>query len=315
MAAGDPYRWTLDEYVLRCEQGPDICEVVAEGEVDRDFLEDAFRRWGMHEVTVLDSWYIDVEEEEVARAGFSWGAKGRLLTLGEALLGTAEQIAKVTVVVDRDYDEHLADHDVVLVTDGHSIESYAYSADALDRFCRLVLGRGDVPQGRDGVPERRITCTGEDLLGRIRDATIDIAAVRLVLRDTEARPGVFHRWTDYVRSLESGALHLDSERLLTNILDRVGARSELQDALTRLTASVDQVRADPFVLVRGHDFIALLGKLFRSTWGRRLAGNRFANGDSFLARVLLSSLNPDVLDRYPLFEQLQARFASDSAVG
>ncbi len=285
----EPYRWTLDEYVLRCEQGPDLCEVLVESELDRDVFGDALKRWGADGVRVLDSDYIRVSNDEVQSAGFAVGVKGRLLTAAAALERSPRELTgRVAVVVDRDYDGVPSLGDALLATDGHSIESYAFSAAALDRFARVLLGRGPLPHGaRDHRADRRRTLTGEDLYWRVAPAATEIAAVRLTLLRLEKPPAVFERWLDYVSTTADGVLSVDRRTLLRNVLERAGRGEEFVSLEPRMAVEGARVTNDEFGLVRGHDFVALMLKLFRTPWGRRMSGNRLVSSpEGTLARIV-----------------------------
>lgn len=313
MAETEPYRWTLDEYILRCEQGTDLREIVVEGELDRDFLSDALARWGAGDVSVLDADYIEVSGQEVRDAGFNLGTKGRLLTVAAAL-ERAKQAgalsATAAVIVDRDYDLALPVQESLLVTDGHSLENYALSTEALDRFARLVLGRAPLPAGARGGPAaRRTACTGEDLYRRVQPALVEIAAVRLTLLSLERPLALFPRWLGYLSVGSDGLLTLRAQALLRNILNHAGLDHEYESAASRLSEEKARVSADIFHVVRGHDFVAVLYKLLLSSWGRRISGSHFAGKtETSLARLLLLSIDQAELDSTGLFTELRRRF-------
>jgi len=312
----EPYRWTLGEYVLRCEQGADLCEVLVESDIDRDVFGDALKRWRAEHVRVLASDYIEVSDDETRRAGFNLGVKGRLLTVATALESSvAIGGARVTIIVDRDYDDVLAPGDTLLTTDGHSLENYAFSAAALDRFARVVLGRGPLPAGAGNQPaSHRVTCTGADLYRRVAPAATDIAAVRLTLLGLEEPPRVFKRWPDYVSASTDGVLSVNRRTLLRNVLDRAGRGNEYASLEPCLEVEAGRVTTDTFRLVRGHDFVSLLLKLLRTRWGRRVAGNRLISAqEGALARLLLVCVDPAHLDATPLFAELQRRFCRGAA--
>jgi hypothetical protein len=309
-----PYRWTLGEYVLRCEQGADLSEVVVEGELDRDLIVDALRRWGAARTNVLDADYLHVSDAEVRSAGFPPGTKGRLLTVATALESAKrarDLAARVVVIVDRDYDISVSSGDLLLITDGHSLESYALSPPALDRFARLVLGRGVLPVGSEGESAgRRTTCTGDDLYRRVSGALIEIGAVRLTLQSLSSPLGLFDGWARYVSVAPDGMLTTNAQALVRNVLNHAGLGHEHHLAESRLRQETARVSADVFRLVRGHDFVSLLSKLLRSSWGRRIAGSHFATtNEASLARLLLVSVDPTQLDGTTLFAELRRRFA------
>jgi hypothetical protein len=313
----DPYRWTLSEFAMRCEHGADIAEVVVEGDLDRDVVYDALRRWGAHDVTVFDADYIHIDTAEVEAAGFLTGVKGRLLTLAAALedLRQASALrARVVIVADRDYDKHPpVTGGVVLLTDGHSMESYAFSARVIERFLRLSLGRGSLPRGARGVSAtKRATRTGEEMVARVKPPAIDIAAIRLVLHRLEEPLGLFERWTDYVKVTPEGWMVADSSGLVMNVLGAAGRAGESGAVTAQLAGEAERVAADPVRWVRGHDFILLLLKLLRSTWGRPIAGARFSgsSGETVLIRSLMTCIDTACLDAYPLFRALRAHFVA-----
>lgn len=317
MADPQLYRWTLDEYILRCEQGTDVREIVVEGELDRDFISDALKRWGAGDVTVIDADYIEVSADEVTEAGFNVGVKGRLLTLAAALDRVKQSgtlAATVAVIVDRDYDETLPDHESLLVTDGYSLESYALSTESLDRFARLVLGRAPLPAGAQGHrAARRTPCTGKDLHVRLIPALVDVAAVRLTLLALDDPPRLFPRWLGYVSVATNGTLTVRAEALLSNVLDQAGLNHEYESAAARLAEEKPRVAKDVFRLVRGHDFIDVLHKLLTSPWGRRVSGGFFVGrSEGSVARLLLISLDPSVLDATDLFAELRRRLEPPS---
>ena len=314
----DPYRWTLDEYVLRCEHGTDLAEVVVEGELDRDIIGDSLNRWGLEDVTVLDSDYIAILAEEIAQAGFNPGAKGRLATLAAALDTVSQDssiAARVVVIVDHDYDGAPLVSDYLLVTDGYSMESYAMSERVFERFLRVALGRAPLPAGSKGRPERRTTCTGRELYQRIAPAACTVGAVRLLLRAVGQPLALFDSWSDYVRVRSDGHLLADGERLLENVLRAARRADEYENLRANLPDATARVSSNMFLLVRGHDFVTLLVKVFRGSWGRRLTGSRFNDSaaQSVLSRLLALAVDPAELDSFPLFQQLRVRMAPPGA--
>jgi Protein of unknown function (DUF4435) len=311
----DSWRWTLDEYLLRCELGDGLREVLVEGGLDRELFQDALTRWDIKDVGVLDASYFLLSPEDIADAGHSVGAKGLLLTIASSLAAMKQQAvirAETIIIVDRDYDELGAWPDnSVLVTDGHSIENYAFSPEALDRFVRLGLGRGARPRGGGTGTQtpRRRTCTGEDLYSRLAPAAAEIAAVRLVLRSLSPPLSIFEKWSDYVHVASDGRLVTRADDLLKNVLDRASQPQDLDVAEEELSYAMTRTLADAFRMTRGHDFVCLLGKLLRSSWGRPIAGIFSRASETTLSRAVLSFLDPGRLDSHPLFVELRARLA------
>jgi len=307
-----PWRWTLNEYVLRCEDGADVREILVEGEIDRDVFGDAVARWKA-DVCVLDGDYLDVSIDEIVAAGYTPGVKGALLTVATALnvaLDNGRLRAFVTVIVDRDYDDGLFQEarGTLLVTDRHSIESYAFSPNALGRFLMVALGRVSLPTGAKGAaPSRRTTTTGQDVYDRIRPAAAQMAAVRMVVRELTDPPGIFERWLDYAKVSSDGVLDLNGAKLLKTVLGAACREEEYSSIETRLHENFELAHSDPPRWVRGHDFVEMTMKLCRSRWGRQIAGVHGKMTERAFARQLLLSVNPTELDAMPLFAELRGR--------
>jgi hypothetical protein len=216
----------------------------------------------------------------------------------------------VTIIVDRDYDDYVGAvrFRTVCLTDGYSIESYAISAAALDRFARVVLGRGPLHVAGKRQATVRRTVSGTELYDRLSLAAIQIAAVRLSLRSISPRLAILDRWLDYAVIDSEGNIAVKTESLLRNILARAARANEGDDLLDRLSDEVVRAAADVFRLVRGHDFFDLMAKLLRSKWGRGLAGIYAQAKGEALARAVLPLIDDSSLDEFPLFAELQARY-------
>ena len=303
----DPYRWTVAEYVLRCESQT-IDELLVEGECDRDFFADTLARYGV-EVTVRDASYVTVAPAEIDAAGFARGVRGGLLTLAAAIqrrFSNDSFSSRVAIVVDRDYDGPLPHSvaEVALVTDGYSLENYTMDEAALDRFLLIFLGRSPRPLGRDSaIPTVRRTLTGRALRGHVLPACVELGAARKTLRRLDPSVGLPERWLDMVKVNVSGAAICDAETLVGRALG--SPRAIWGDVLDEERAVVS---SDPVRYVKGHDYIMVLHKILKSTWGRSLGVNFAIWTESRVNRVLLLALDRDVIDALPLFISIKARF-------
>jgi hypothetical protein len=306
------YRWTLLEYVLRCEQGRDLREIVVEGVIDRDFISRVVQDW-RPTVNVLESDYLNISHEDIDTAGFTYGAKGKLLTLAKYLDKADEKagcVQRAAVVVDRDYEEREEDEDsVLLLTDGYSIESYAMNAETLQRFSEQVLGRAPRPPGAGGAAPGRYSCTGQELYERIREALIELASVRMTLREAMPPLKIFKKWLQYATVDADGVVTVEGDRLLKNILIS-GGRGELEGELGAVR--IDKrtiVVQNPSRWIRGHDFVEVLEKVLNSRWGKRRNGKAVIGDDSnHLTRLLLFSIDPQALTQKVLFQRLKMKF-------
>jgi hypothetical protein len=309
--------WTLEEYVLRLEDGRDIAEVLVEGSLDRDVFADAVRRWGMSEAAVLVADVVDVTPDEIAQWTPLSGVKGKLVTVACMLEARAQATAisaRVAVVVDRDYDCTVATSRFFHLTDGHSLESYALDEEVLERVVTLGLGRRAVRNPRPGRSDSRgptNTCTGEDLLRRLLAPAASVAGVRIALREATPPIATFDRWLRYAEYDSDGFGSLDGALLLKRVLERSARVSELSDLDSRRQLGVTAADSQPVRLVRGHDFVALFLKLMRSRWGVRMGGAIFRTWDAEqMARLLLLSAATASLDGTPLFQGVRSALAA-----
>lgn len=315
---GDTYRWTLSEYVLRCEDGDELVEVLTEGGLDRDLFTDAVDRWGTHQAVVIDADYIAVTANELLGANQPSGAKGRLVTVAIGLEERASEArigARVAVVVDRDYEDPTAVSRFLFYTDGYSIESYALDVAVIDRFVRLGLGGGTRAAGRGGAASPAVNvCSGEDIVARLRNPANGVAAVRLALRELSPPLAPFDGWTRLVADEGDGFMSLDGGLLLKRVLEQHGRITEYPRSEARRKRAIEELEADPFRLWRGHDVICLLRKLLQSRWGCRMAGTKAkAWSESAIARMLFLAMPPDWLDDTPLFRSVRKHLSSGPA--
>jgi len=312
---GVGYAWTLDEYVLRVELGDEsLREIVAEGSTDRAFLEGFLEDASIDDVVVLDATYISVPPENVVAAGFNAGVKGALLTLSMRLGEVRPFDAVVAVVVDRDFDGLPVEHanDFLLATDYYSMEGYALTETALNRFARGVLMREARPPGRGGaVRADRGACSGADLIERLAPALTEIAAVRRLLRRMNPPASTVGRWVDYFTVGTNGFFESRGAALLSSSLrGRSTDVGDLDNAFREECASVEA--EDLRLSARGRDFISLLLKLLRSPWGRRISSVNFAVVDEpTVTTWLLGAVSAPALRREPLFQALEALFRLD----
>jgi hypothetical protein len=306
------YRRTIPEYILECELYA-FRDLVVEGQADGFFYLEVLRRYGLLDVGVLSADFFNIPATAVKAAGFNVGAKGGLLTLACALSDRSAEVslaARVVVVVDRDYDEELPEKlaGFVVVTDGYSIENYALSSEALQRFAQSILGRGELP---DGDRPRKGSCTEVGLYDRVVPACVEVAAARRALRRVSKRVGLFKKWADYVRVSDTGVATANGEKLLKNIFERISVKkaSSIAEILSeeRLVVS-----SDPFRYVRGHDFILVLHRVLKSSWGRKFSKklNCATIPEETLQRILLLCVESSELDQMELFKELRLRFAA-----
>jgi hypothetical protein len=307
------YQWSIDEYVMRCEDGDDIREIVVEGRLDRDTVADAMERWEALGVGVLDASYFRIGDEELAEHGLTPGVKAELIALADSLEqrhAEATIRATVAVVIDRD-DELARTHtQYLLITDGYSMESYSLNAETLQRFVRVLLARAETssPDG-EGNPTAN-SVTGHDLLSRFLPAAAAIGGCRVALRALAPPLAPPDGWLRHVDCDAQGHLAVDTPKILIDVLSKAGQESRNEELSALAVAATAEASSDPFRRVRGHDGMALLHKLFKTAWGRRIAGpGAQAWTEDRLSRLLMLAVDSARLDDASLFRELKARFA------
>lgn len=306
------YRWTLDEYVLRCELDPTIREIVVEGASDVAFFTRFVDVERLNDVAVLDSDYIQVESSAVRALRFNVGAKGRLLTVATHLQSrddTSKIQGTVVVVVDRDHDSAIpASCDrFVRMTDRHSLENYAYDPSVIDRLLAFLFAQNPVPRGRDGKTARRNRpVPGREIVTRIEGACCSVTAARLALATASIR--LPERWLDNVKISPTGQVSFDADRVVAAALrgEPAATRALVGGAISQYEAKISNAPAEA---VRGRDFVAILHKLLSGTWTRRTLGKRLAGVDVEQFRgILLLALDWAHLRSLPFFAALRADF-------
>jgi len=296
--------WTVDEYCLRCELGLDQCEVWTEGDGDRAVIEDFLEREELS-ATVLHRAMLEATDEEVVRAGFLRGAKGALLMLAAEISVRARASSAdvpVLCVVDRDYDGVPAELErYVLATDGHSMESYCLDPVAVRRIVRVVLVRDAEPLA-EARPVLRGGVDGGEVLARVQEGCLHVAAVRMALRELTPPVALCGNWARCVL-FEPNGVRVDTEELMRRSCGRNPGVSELE----RVAEWLRIARSNPFGCVRGRDIVTLLLRKLTLPAVRNAIRFNFGPVDEkFVRGMLLVALPLETLRRQPMFEALAA---------
>lgn len=306
------YRWTIDEYVLRCALSDNVTDLLVEGKLDRWFYEEVLNRHDLSAVSVFDADFLQVPDQEVRDAGFAPGAKGRLLTLAAALVYEATKSplrCRVVVVVDHDYDgvpEAIAPF--ALATDGYEVENYACTVTSLRRFVRYIMGAIRSPDGASGRSRGRVAVDGAEILERVLSAAAVVSAVCRVLYFHHVGVGIIGGWPRRFAINSTGGFDCDASTLLRDSLLAFATTPSDADveALRTEQQFVDEDRARR---VRGKDFAVLLHKLLKSPWAGRETTVKFAAVDeSDFRRWLVGQADPISVDKSLAVVELVSRF-------
>ncbi|MFF8347818.1 hypothetical protein ACF049_13225 [Cellulosimicrobium funkei] len=287
-------RWTPEEYAARFRYSKNLREIVTESGSDctvyRDFL-------ASHDVEVqaIPASRISVERATVLALGMTSGVKHRLLTLGH-FLTQKNASTRCVVVVDRDYDEMCGVESThVFMTDWHSVEMYAYNADAIARLAKFVGGQREA--------------NGVEIIRGIEPAVTWLGAARTALAPHGA--GLLENWLSYLDVNSLPVSVRERELIGRSVAGNQSADVELilAEAGRRVSDETEPVIA----LVRGHDFTAALKAVLTSRWARQ-EGIKMPKMDlDQFEGTLLMSLTPDRLRTFPLFQALLKRFSKVSS--
>jgi hypothetical protein len=306
----DPiYKWTLAEYALRTRVSP-VAELVVEGDNDREFFGDLLQRYGIKQVGIIDASFIDVPTTTIHELGLAAGAKGSLLAAAYELVagGVVSGSSRILIIVDRDYDGDIDARlsSVAAATDGHSLECYALSPLALDRFLSRSLGVSTAkPRQTAKVKSGR---AGGDWYSRVLPACVELSAVRRTLRDVAPHVGLFASWQDYIKISADGFARVDGEVLLARVLAAAGESGD-DGTKAALKGARTSSAADPFRYVRGRDYVAVLSKVLRSSWGRRVPSFSVSNvKNDVVGRWLIVAACAPEVDEQPLPQRIRKDF-------
>jgi len=132
----------------------------------------------------------------------------------------------------------------------------------------------------------------------------------MALRKLDPPVGLFESWLDYFRISSAGEIEAKSIALLENVLSQAGQIAQLEETTKAVEVGTKEAVADPVRFIRGKDFVTLLAKLLRSSWGRSRGGAVMGKDAGRLARLLLFSVDSSAVDATSLMTGLRQRFAS-----
>jgi Arc/MetJ family transcription regulator len=295
------YRWTPLEYAYRGKRNRSLREILAEAPSDASLYSWYVTLHGWEPVTVFDQSVIKQDDDLRTANKQATGHKGKLLTVAFAL---AAQDAPETmcVVVDRDFDALAgAPTSHAICTDPSSVETFSLDEVSLGALLGKKFARG-----------RRVAAT--DVLSRIIEPLIWIAACRRYLATLTPAVGLSEDWLARVSITPAGAVQIADAELMGQALRAAGLphhREAVESANEAVVALAAAREEPPHQYIRGHDFSALLLKLWqskysRSTWKIDLRGYTLDvfEGD------LRNGLDSQMLNGRQPFVDLSRRFGS-----
>ena len=287
-----PFADLITEYQLH----DDRKHIYVEGREDQSILS-----WYLREalpekvVEIIDIDEVAIGAELLQQHGLDNGKRGRVIAFSRELdKELSAGSANVLCIADADFDyvlEAVETSRFLAVTDGTSMEMYAFSESALRRVLHLGL--------------RELQLSPGDVLHRISAALSEVFLVRA----TNAYLKLGLTWLAFERRCKvrsDGELLFDVDRFVRAYLSKnsmVNWQSEFlktRDLLAHRTCRTTQ-------RIHGHDFGALLTTYLRNAVKSNFARN-LAKGQNII-RMLHSAISISELRETPLFQRI-TQFAS-----
>jgi hypothetical protein len=289
----DPINFDIDGLVARYELHPERKDIFVEGARDQGLIRAFLESRGQSNVAVLTTSVVNVSAHEVLKRLLPHPSR-RNETIALAMELEERRIPpnQVTCIADADF-EFLLPYglkcSLLVLTDYTSMELYAFSEETVHKVLLTVAPT--------------TSSTGERLLRDLSPHLQFLFSVRAVNFDL----GFKLAWIETIEkffSIHEGRVKFDETEFMRRYMwDRLPGE-QVDKFNARLTEIESLLSSDIRCRIRGHDFIKIL------TWYlRRVEGCRRLNEESIL-QMLYVTLQPDYLERHPMFSLLRKRFTS-----
>lgn len=279
---------SIDELCALYDLEPFVADIYVEGNRDKCFVEWFLSRQQLKGVNVYSIDVIDVPNHLLTKYGLSLHSnRSRVVALSAELYSRLQTKVKVMCVADRDFEDVLPgipSLPLLCLTDGTSIEMYAFNEVCLHKLTTVVLG---------GFP-----LTSAEMLKCLASILRDIYAIRLA----NEKLGWNMQWLCFTRYVSIAGTRVQFDRdafvkayLLKN--SKWNRKTEFHNVLSECKSllSFDAPRS-----ARSHDLGDLLLYMIRHLRKER----RFGNTET-LEGVLLGTVETCELVRFPLFRKIK----------
>lgn len=279
---------TLEEIDTLYDLEPDVCDVYVEGSTDKYFIDWYLRRKGYSHVTVYPINVIDISPDVVKRHCYSARSnRSKVIALSCELAMHQPKQRRVMCVVDRDSDdgvERLATNSYLFTTDGNSLELYALTQAAIEKFLLVALA---------GFP-----ITADSLMQKV----MSILEIIYAIRQANERMNLGMTWIPFCSYIKIDGFHisfreadfirayLQKNKKWDRHNEFIGIKSDVQRNLSQELSK----------RIRGHDLSELLHLIIRKIRKDRAFANSAA-----LEGCLMASVESNDLETYPLFVTLE----------
>jgi hypothetical protein len=278
------------ELLARYRLEPTIRDIFVEGDFDKRVIVWVVGNWSAASAAVYQIDTVDLPDGVVIQAGFSPGAKSRVLTLAQILFDGIGDSLSATCIVDADFDHivrTVSANPLVLTTDYSSLEMYAFCEPCVSRWLALVAGVRDTP------------C--EVVLAELTTILREQFAMRLANRELgwnmdwlPMRAG----FGDRPKSLADFSITLFTEKLLHKN-GRYQRRQEFAEATTQARG---RLLPDIRHSAHGHDLADLL-----TEFAKCHSNSRWLYTSEAVLHSLIGTFTLDHLMQEPMFRALKDR--------
>jgi hypothetical protein len=313
----DGTRLTPEEIAQLYELEPTLREVITEGVCDAGVVRWFLRLIGsdVNVYTVDDRLVVDPEAIKVA--GEIPGNRGAVVTAAMVFARASLLYAvpqpdvqrRVSFIYDRDDDALTGkvsqSAECLLPSDYSSIEMYCFATGPVDKLLKVTLRASD-------------DIEASDVLESITSALVDIAVLRHILR-TLGRPTALILDTTSRCKIINGTLVVDISSLAEASINKKGGPEAFGATYSEVVEKVGQIvaelRADPRLIIRGHDYTEIICYYLRTKYKQIFNGPHRSplKVHALFENVLVTCLELQDLSAEPLFVELAKRYGNASA--
>jgi hypothetical protein len=284
---------TLDELCAMYVLEPELRDIFVEGCSDERFVKWYLRANGATAASVYSIDLIDIPDAILRQHDLSIGSnRSQLIALANELLRRCPGQLNVLCLADRDYEDYQPSGSTsryLLFTDYNSMELYAFSPAAMDKFVAVALG---------GLP---LGCN--DLIAVLTHILGRVFAVRL----SNQLLGWAMEWVPFVKYVEirKGAISFKADEFVRVYLQKNGRWRDRAAFDAEVSEVIAHFTSDARRRIRGHDFSELLLHIIR-----KLRRDRKYGDSETLEGALRASLECANLSLEPCFQRILELAAS-----
>jgi len=284
----DDDKRTLDGLIAQYELEPALADVYVEGQRDKAILEWFLGRHSIDQVSVYAIDLIDIPETVVANLGLNTGSnRSKVAALSVELHSHFADQIRVLCVIDRDFEDYIpmvsTASSSLCLTDGNSMETYAFNEGSLSKFTSVVLG---------GFP-----LSPRALMDCLRRVLRILYAIRL----TNEKLGWGMEWLPIKKyiSISGFEIEFHKDAFVLAYLQKNGRVARRGLFERKLQTYLTELPDDCTRTSRGHDLSEVMLPLIN-----RLRKDRKFPNAAALEGALLGTLESHDLESYPLFQRI-----------